>query len=977
MKTNQLKKVLIFMMLLVTITTSAQITVKGVVTEKTGNLPLPGVNVVVKGSNTGAVTDFEGNYTIEANNGGVLIFSYLGYKQQEVRVENSVINIVMEEDASQLNEVVVIGYGSTTVKDATGAIEKVDSKEFNAGAITSPEQLITGKTAGVNVIPPGGLPGQGATIRIRGGNSSLSANNNPLIVIDGVPVDQGSSGGGSAALNSINPNDIESFVVLKDASSTAIYGSRASAGVILITTKSGNTNSPLKIQLSTNGSIGEVRRTTNVLNADQYREVAANSQNASLILPLLGSENTNWQDQIFQKALGTDSNLTLTKGFENSSFRASVGYTVQEGIIKTSKFERSSASLNFKQYLLDRALSIETNIRGALTQNNYPNGGALGTAAQFDPTQPIYSGNDEYGGFWEWLQPNGDPESLAPRNPLGLLEQTTNVADTERAIGNVKLDYNAPFLEGLNANLNVGFDYNEVNGITKTPGTSAAGFLSQGSVGTYGSIRRSVLADFFLNYKKDIESIKSKIELMAGHSFQKFFRSNYNTNMPTVGAPIDNSFATHNAIESYVSRFRYSYNSKYLLNFTYRRDGSSRFSNDNRWGDFYSGALAWNIFEENFLKNSNTISNLKLRLGYGQTGQQEIGIDFGYLPVYVNGADNQQYQLGNTFYNTVRPEGYDANIKWEESETYNVGLDYGFFNGNISGSIEYFTRKTSDVLNLIPIPSGTNLTNQLITNIGDLENEGIEFTLGANVFAKENFSWNVNFNMSYLTNKILKLNVVDDPSFIGVPTGFISGAIGNSIQIHRVGEAQSAFLAFKQVYGEDGRPIEGVYEDINGDGAIDNGDLYIKENPAADFLFGLSSYANYKNWDLNFTLRASVGNYVYNNVASSTGNEFGLHSLNTNRNVHASILDTGFRNNQLLSDYYIQDASFLKMDNLSLGYNFKNIMPSAIDLRIQMTIQNVFTMTNYDGIDPEISGGIDNNFFPRPRTFLLGVNMNF
>ncbi|MEW2921350.1 SusC/RagA family TonB-linked outer membrane protein [Muricauda sp. ANG21] len=961
-------------------TLSAQSTVSGTITDESTNQPILGVNIVVKGSSTGTTSDFDGNYAISAEIGDILIFSYIGYRTQEISVSDETLNVVLQEDTANLDEVVVIGYGTTTVRDATGAIEKVDTDEFNNGAITSPEQLITGKTAGVSVIPPGGQPGQAGTIRIRGGNSSLSANNNPLVVIDGVPVDQGTTRGSTVSpLNTINPNDIESFVVLKDASSTAIYGSRASAGVILITTKQGAVGSPLRVQIDANGSVGTVARTTDVLSAQEYREAVqqSNSPNAALALPLLGNANTNWQNQIFQKAIGTNTNLTLSKGYQNSSIRTSIGYTTQEGLVKTSKFERTSGSINYRQFMFDRSLSIEMNIRGALTQDDFANPGALGTAAQFDPTQPVYSGSENYGGFYEWLQPNGDPNNLAPRNPLGLLLQYENISKTKRAIGNVKFNYNAPFLKGLNANVNLGFDYSEVDGNTDTPASSAAGFLAQGTVTNYGSLRRSVLADFFLNYDLELEKLKSKIEVMAGHTFQKFYRFNFNNNQPTLGTPTSFEFATHNAIESYVGRLRYSFDSRYLFNFTFRTDGSSRFGGDNRWGDFYSGAFAWNISEEKFLENSKVISNLKLRLGYGQTGQQEIGVDFGYLPAYVNGADDQRYPLGDTFYNTVRPSGYDSNIKWEESETYNIGLDYGFFDNKISGSIEYFTRETTDVLNLIPVASGTNLTNQLTTNIGDLENNGVEFTLSTLLANKKDFSWTVDFNASYLTNKILKLNIVDDPSFIGVPTGFIGGGIGNSIQIHRVGHPQSSYLVYKQVYNESGVPIEGVYEDLNEDGIIDSNDLYIKENPAADYLMGLSSYTRYKNWDLSFTLRASIGNYAYNNVASSSGNAFGLHSLNSNRNVHVSFLETGFQNNQLFSDYYVQEASFLKMDNITLGYDFGEYLGDDIGLRINATVQNAFTITNYDGIDPEIANGIDNNFFPRPRTFLLGLNLNF
>ncbi|WP_298486105.1 SusC/RagA family TonB-linked outer membrane protein [uncultured Maribacter sp.] len=985
------KKFLLLIIFLITLGIKAQDSVSGLITDSETNDPIPGVNVVIKGTTTGTVSDFDGKYQINAKEGDVLVFSYISFKTLEIAVSSKTVNASLTTDTSQLEEVVVIGYGTTTVKDATGAIEKVSTKEFNAGAITSPEQLITGKTAGVSVIPPGGQPGQAGTITIRG-NSSLSANNSPLIVIDGVPIDQGTTGGTTvSALNSVNPNDIESFVVLKDASSTAIYGSRASAGVILITTKSGKLNSPLKFELSTNGSVGTVNRRTNVLNASQYKQTLIGSQNEALALSLVGNNDTDWQDLIFQDAIGTDTNFTLSKGFNSSSIRASVGYTTQQGVIKTSKFERTSASVNFRQNLLNNTLKINVNLRGAHTNDDFINGGVIAAAATFDPTQTVLSGNNNYGGYWEWLNSDGTVNNLAPRNPVGLLNQLTNQAETERALGNIKLDYKFPFLEGLSANATFGFDYNERYGETNTDPNSATAENAQSITGDYGSLRRSTMADVFLNYKKELESIKSSIELTAGHTYQKFYRENFSNNPLVTGEANSIFFATQNALESYVTRLRYSYDSKYLLSLSYRTDGSSRFSEDNRWGDFYSAAFAWNISEENFLKDSETISNLKLRLGYGETGQQEVNVDFGYLPVYQESTDNQQYQLGNTFYNTLKPLGYDQNLKWEESSTYNIGLDYGLFNNRITGSIEYYTRESKDILNQIPVPAGTNLTNQIVTNIGTLENSGFEFSIGSDIIQKEDFNWNIGFNMSYLTDKITKLNTVDDPNFIGVPVGGINGGVGNTVQIHQVGAPQRSFLVYEQVYDDNGKPVEGDYVDRDGDGisggTSDTGDLYIKEKPTADYLLGLSSYTTYKNWDLNFTMRASIGNYAYNNVASSTGNGFGLNSLNSNRNVHASILDTNFANNQLLSDYYIQDASFLKMDNITLGYNFNDLIKNdKIGFRAQVTVQNVFTITNYDGIDPEVNNntatgvlnpGIDNNFFPRPRTILLGLNLNF
>lgn len=977
---------LLLITFLITLGIKAQDSVSGLVTETGTNEPLPGVNIVIKGTTTGTTSDFDGNYQISAKQGDVLLFSYISFKTKEVTVNANTINVALETDTAQLEEVVVIGYGTTTVKDATGSIEKVSTDEFNAGAITSPEQLITGKTAGVSVVAPGGQPGQGATITIRG-NSSLSANNSPLIVIDGVPIDQGTSGGSSvSALNSINPNDIESFVVLKDASSTAIYGSRASAGVILITTKKGATDSPLKVEIGTQGSIGTATKRNSVLTPEQYREAAATSSKSNLIVPFLGSENTDWQDLILQDAVGTNTNITLSKGFKGSSLRASLGYTTQEGVVIGSKFERTSASINFRQNLFDNTVKLALNLRGSKTKDDFIDEGVLSAAARFDPTQPVYSGSSEYGGYYEWLNTNGDgrPNNLAPKNPLGLIKQPSNNASTDRALGNLKIDYYVPFVEGLNVNVNLGFDYNQVSGEIFVPGTSAAGFYNGDQNGTYGGIRRSYLIDTFLNYSTDIESIKSKIEVTAGHSFQKFYRDNGSNNTYALAEENSDFLATHNALESYVLRARYSYDSRYLLTLSYRTDGSSRFSSNNRWGNFSAAALAWNISEESFLKDSKTISNLKLRLGYGQTGQQEIFADFGYLPTYLSGSPNQQYQFGNTFYPTIRPGGYDENLKWEEAETYNIGLDYGFLNNRITGSVEYYTRESKDILNLITVPAGTNLTNQLVTNIGNLENSGVEFSIAADIIQKDDFNWNLGFNASWLTSEVTKLNTTEDPT---APTivnvGGISGGVGNTVQAHVVGYPQNSFLVYQQVYDTNGKPLEGVYVDRDGDGVSggtsDPDDLYLKEKPNADYLLGMSSYTNYKNWDLSFAMRASIGNYVYNNVASSNGNNFSLNDLGSNRNVHSSFLETGFEtNNNLLTDYYIQDASFLRMDNITLGFNFKDLLSNdKIGLRAQATVQNVFVITNYDGIDPEISGGIDNNFFPRPRTILLGLNLNF
>lgn len=967
---KQIRHLILGLLILLPFVMSAQTVIKGKVVDRATGSELPGVSVLQKGTTTGTATDFDGVFELSVDNANaLLVFSFVGYNTIEMAATSN-MTVYLDESAESLEEVILIGYGQTTKKDATGAVEKVGSEDFNPGAIASPEQLITGKSAGVNVVPPSGRPGEGGTIKIRGGVSSLSASNSPLIVIDGVPVDQD-----GPALNTINPNDIESFNILKDASATAIYGSRASNGVILITTKSGKMHQDFGVSFDSKFSWGEAENKVDVLNRDQFIR-AINDLGEPDASALLGDDETVWQDHIYQTAFGTDNNLSISEGHENTAYRISAGYLFQEGVLKTSEYNRTTLALNLRQNLFDNSLKMDFNIRGSFAQDEFANEGAIGSSVSMDPTKPIYSGNSQYNGYWEWLNNDGSPNNLAPRNPVGLLDAFDSHAATNRYIGNAKFDYSFWFLEGLSIVGNFGFDYSEVDGYNSTSATSASGFYNGGSNGVYDSMRRNTLADIYLNYVQTFNDVH-KFDVMLGQSFQDFYRENSSFNVDGNGTISESEWASTNALLSYMFRANYGYDNRYLLTFTYRRDGSSRFSEDNRWGNFFSGAIAWNIAEESFLDDSESLSTLKLRLGYGETGQQEIGSDFGYLPVYVVGRDNVRYPFGNSYYNTLRPSGYDENIKWEESATYNIGLDYGFFDDRIFGSIEYFTTESTDILNTVSPPAGSNLSNSLFTNIGDLDKQGVEFTLNGDVVQSESFRWNLNFNATWLENEIIKLNTVDDPSSPGLATGGISGGVGNTIQTHKVGYPQSSFLVYQQVYDAAGAPIEGVYVDTNEDGVLTDADKRIYHNPNPEWLLGLSSYMYYGNWDLGFTMRASIGNYAYNNVASANGNQDNLFDLGTIRNAHVSLLDTNFRNPQYWSDYYIQDASFLKMDNITLGYNFENIKNGDVRLRLYSTIQNVFTVTDYDGLDPEINGGIDNNFYPRPQTVLFGFNVNF
>jgi len=974
---KKMQKFILFLAFLIPIGMLAQTKVTGVVTEQSTGTPLLGVNVVIKGTATGTTTDFDGKYQINAANGQTIVFTYVGYKIQEIAYTGqATVNVALEEDASKLDEVVIVGYGSAEKKDVTGAVESVSSDNFNGGAIVSPEQLIAGKTAGVQVTPPSGAPGTGAAIKIRGGVSSLSASSAPLIVVDGVPLDQGSAG-----LNYINANDIASFTVLKDASAASIYGSRATGGVILITTKTGKSGQPVNVSVNHFTSVGNNVNEVDVLSSSQFRELILANGNTNQIAQL-GNTSTDWQDQIYRGSLTTDTNVTVSGGFDNSNYRASIGFVNQEGTLRHSKVERWTGSVKFVQRLLEDDLSIEANVLGALLDDNFGNNGAIGAAVSFDPTQSVFDPNSPFGGYTENVNNDGSINTIAVRNPVGLQELYSNTADTKRSTGSLKIDYTLPFFRDLKVTVKGGYDYNEVNGRLNIPGVAASNFNDQGLFGTYNTLNRTRLLDVYGLYKKEIESIKSTIDVTVGHSFQSFYRSNRFQNVTGLDEVTGNIFKTENALESYFGRLNFAYDNKYLVTFNLRNDSSSRLNPDDR-SDFFGGlSLGWNIIDENFMKDSKVFSQLKLRAGYGETGQQEFGQDYGYIPRYTTGDGQVQYQFGYNadgtprFVTTLRPEEYDENLRWERSKTINLGLDFGFFNDRLTGSVEVYERKVEDLINFIPVPAGTNLSNALFTNVGNLENRGLEINLNAGIVENDNFSWNTNFNISFFDNEITKLFLTDDPTSPGTLTGGIAGGVGNTIQINSVGFEANSFYVFKQIYDPNGAPIEGAYVDINGDGVVDTNDRYRYKSPNPDAVIGFNSNMQYGNFDFSFTMRASLGNFAYNNVASSTGNTQALFGANTINNVNASILDTGFQNQQLFSDYYVQDASFLKLDNLTIGYSFDNLFNKDIRMRLYATGQNLFVITDYDGLDPEINGGIDNNFYPRSRNILMGLNLN-
>jgi iron complex outermembrane receptor protein len=974
--------------LMPTVTAPQDIAVSGKVTDEEGS-GLPGVSVLIKGTTNGTVTDPNGAYKLNAPDNAILVFSFIGYNIQEVPVNGSTtIDIQLTPNIQALTEVVVVGYGTQRKQDVTGSIITISAKDFNKGQNTTPEQLILGKVAGVQITSNGGAPGAGSTIRIRGG-SSLSASNDPLIVIDGVPVDNSELKGTSNALNLINPNDIESFNILKDASATAIYGSRASNGVIIITTKKGSKGDKLNVSFSSLASLSKIQNTINVLSADELRE-AVRVHGTTAQQALLGSNNTNWQNQIFREAFTTDNNLSLTGSYKSLPYRLSLGYLNQQGILKTSQVKRNSASLSLNPTFLKEHLKVNLNLKGTMTNSRFADQGSIGAAIAFDPTQPVRTDN-AFGGYFEWTDDSGAPNTLATRNPLSMLQQKKDKGEVKRGIGNIQFDYKFHFLPDLRANLNLGFDASETNGSTVQSTSMAAVYNQGGSYSKYTQTRSNSLVDFYLNYTKEIKKIASRIDATAGFSNQRFIIDvptypTLNVEGDTITRP---AFPTRNEnlLRSYFGRLNYTFKDRYVLTATIRRDGSSRFSPDNRWGMFPSLAVAWRINEESFLKNIQLFSDLKLRAGYGITGQQDIGTNYyPYLARYTYGDNSSQYQFGNQYYATLRPEGYDANIKWEETTTYNAGLDFGFLNGKISGSVDYYFRKTKDLLALIPPAAGSNLTNQIFTNVGNIENQGVEAIMNFNAITTERFSWSFGVNGTYNQNKITKLSKVKDDTSIGYATGGIGGGTGNNIQIQSVGYPVYSFYVYKQVYDENDKPLEGVYADLNKDGVINEKDQYRYKSPSPKFILGFNSQFSYQKWSLSFVLRANIGNYMYNNMASNYGS-YRLGGTNYVTNLSSNVLETNFSGNdanRLFSDYYIENASFLRMDNLNLGYNLGSIYKDNVNLRLTASVQNVFVITKYSGLDPEtqftefnFGGGIDRNFYPRPRVFSLGINVDF
>ena len=960
---------LLLLAFLIPATVVGQTIVTGTVTDQANALPLPGVNILIKGTTTGASTDFDGNYTITANQGDILVFSYLGYATKEITFTGETpLNVSLAEDAGQLDEVVLIGYGTTTKRDATGSIESVTSEDFTQGNIVTPENLLQGRVAGVSVTTSG-APGSGSEIRIRGG-SSINASNNPLIVIDGLPITNDNIGGSRGILASINPNDIESFTVLKDASATAIYGSRAANGVIIIVTKKGR--STFSADYDVQFTFGENADEIEVFSADAFRDIV-NSQpinGTTLDTSLLGNANTNWQDEIFRESVSAIHNVTVRGSlFDVLPARFSFGVTKQEGTLLTSLFDRRNMSLALNPSFFDNHLKVNVNANLAFEDNRFANSGQIAAALRYDPTQPVYDPSSPFGGFYQHR--DGDVLALGTTNPVASLLQTNNQGDVERFFGNVNLDYKFHFLPELKFVLNLGFD--QTSGWTENLSQFATNDDVTANQSLSYQIRKNQSLDGVFNYKKTFGNVDT--DLTAGYSYQRFTNEGYFTGNELDPLSIGDTFADPDIVLiGFLGRANLTFFDKYLFTATYRRDGTSRFSEENRWGDFWSGALAWQISDEDFLKDSETISNLKLRVGYGITGQQEIGERDLFLSRFRAGNENSQFQFGNQVVQSLIPSEINPDLKWEETSTIEVGLDYGLFNNRISGSLNVFQKDSEDLLFNAPVPDGSNFSNSVVQNIGTLRIRGLEFSTNFDVFNKEDLNWNFNFNATLLDREITELAFGQD-----VTTGGIAGGTGNFIQLFREGQAPNSFYVFKQLYDPQGRPIEGAYADLNGDNIINDEDRYIKEAPDANVILGFQSNFEYKNFDFAFNLRANLGNYVYNNVNSSLAQLELLQDNAVLGNIPTSVLDTNFQRTSdvIISDIYVENASFLRMDNITLGYTFKDLSNVIKSVRLWAGMQNVFVITEYSGLDPEVFRGIDNTIYPRPRNILLGANIKF
>ena len=958
-------------------------TIKGEVTDAQNGEALIGATVMVEGEKGGTVTDFDGNFSLQVSSSAKKIkVSYIGYIDKVLSISDN-MKVKLESDSKALADVVVIGYGTARKSDLTGSVATVKSKDFNKGLVSSPEQLINGKVSGVQIMSNSGSASAGSTIRVRGG-ASLNASNDPLIVLDGVPLEQGGiSGNSSNFLSMINPSDIESMTVLKDASSTAIYGSRASNGVIIITTKKGQQGA-VKVNFNTTNSLQTRAQMVDMLSRDEFVNVINQFGDANQ-KSLLGTANTDWNDEVYRTAFGTDNNLSVSGSIDKwLPFRVSVGYYNQSGLVRKDNVERWTGNVVLTPSFFQDHLKLTINAKGTLNNNSFNNGGAVWAAATFNPTIPVYSGNDKYGGYNEALDADGYPVNAGVRNPRGLVDLYDSKSKVSRFIGSMDVDYKVHFLPDLKLHATVGADYAKGDGTIYVPAYAAQSYNKDESLGgsdyKYGPQKNeNRLLTLYANYAKYFEDIKSNVDLTAGYDYQYwksttplyYTKSAAGTNLSTVKA----SDYRH-VMLSYYGRINYSFDGKYLLTATVRRDASSRFSKDTRWGTFPSVALGWTLTEEPWLKNQKVLSNLKLRASYGVTGQQEGIGNYNYLPVYTSSVTGAEAFINGQYINTYRPEAYVSDLKWETTTSWNFGLDFGFLDGRIGGAIDFYTRKTKDLLASVPTAAGTNFSKTILTNVGNVDSKGIEVSLNATPIQTKDWEWNLSYNFTWQNMKVKNLSLTKGGSQTNVKVGPSIDAY--QFQVLSEGYEPYMFYVYHQLYdSKTGKPIEGAYADLNNDGEINDADLYRYHSPAPKYIMGLSTSLRYKQLTLGMSFRANIDNYVYNGMGMSTG-AFETVSYNNSQlnNLNTSFLKTGFKTRQYLSDYYVENASFLKLDNLSLSYNVGKINKWA-SLTVSAMVQNVFTITGYSGTDPEVPNGMDNSFYPRPRTYSVSLGLQF
>ena len=958
-------------------------TIKGEVTDAQNGEALIGATVMVEGEKGGTVTDFDGNFSLQVSSSAKKIkVSYIGYIDKILSISDN-MKVKLESDSKALADVVVIGYGTARKSDLTGSVATVKSKDFNKGLVSSPEQLINGKVSGVQIMSNSGSASAGSTIRVRGG-ASLNASNDPLIVLDGVPLEQGGiSGNSSNFLSMINPSDIESMTVLKDASSTAIYGSRASNGVIIITTKKGQQGA-VKVNFNTTNSLQTRAQMVDMLSRDEFVNVI-NQFGTDNQKSLLGTANTDWNDEVYRTAFGTDNNLSVSGSIDKwLPFRVSVGYYNQSGLVRKDNVERWTGNVVLTPSFFQDHLKLTINAKGTLNNNSFNNGGAVWAAATFNPTIPVYSGNDKYGGYNEALDADGVPVNAGVRNPRGLVDLYDSKSKVSRFIGSMDVDYKVHFLPDLKLHATVGADYAKGDGTVYVPAYAAQSYNKDESLGgsdyKYGPQKNeNRLLTLYANYAKYFEDIKSNVDLTAGYDYQYwksttplyYTKSAAGTNLSTVKA----SDYRH-VMLSYYGRINYSFDGKYLLTATVRRDASSRFSKDTRWGTFPSVALGWTLTEEPWLKNQKVLSNLKLRASYGVTGQQEGIGNYNYLPVYTYSVTGAEAFINGQYINTYRPEAYVSDLKWETTTSWNFGLDFGFLNGRIGGAIDFYTRKTKDLLASVPTAAGTNFSKTILTNVGNVDSKGIEISLNATPIQTKDWEWNLSYNFTWQNMKVKNLSLTKGGSQTNVKVGPSIDAY--QFQVLSEGYEPYMFYVYHQLYDfKTGKPIEGAYADLNNDGEINESDLYRYHSPAPKYIMGLSTSLRYKQLTLGMSFRVNIDNYVYNGMGMSTG---AFETVNYNNsqlnNLNTSFLKTGFKTRQYLSDYYVENASFLKLDNLSLSYNVGKINKWA-SLTVSAMVQNVFTITGYSGTDPEVPNGMDNSFYPRPRTYSVSLGLQF